>query len=143
MPYDERWLADLLAKGQVRLAGSGVPGDRALHRSDTPAIARPHLSERAFMQAVLRLAKDAGWTFAYHTHNSRRSPVGFPDLILAHRNALHERGWPIWAVELKTDTGEVTPAQQAWLDALAGSRNVVSAVWRPSMWEEIVEQLRG
>lgn len=136
MPYDERWLADLLAKGQVRLAGSGVPGDRALHGSDTPGIARPQLSEAVFQAAVIELAKASGW-MVWHAYSAKKSAAGYPDLTLARA------GCPLICAELKTDTGQLTKAQQAWLAALAGSTGVVSAVWRPSMWEEICRELRG
>jgi VRR-NUC domain len=137
--YDERWLAEVLARGHVRLAGPGVPGERALHGSDTPAIARPHLSEAVFQRAVMELAKACGYSFCYHTYRSTKSMGGFPDLVLAHR----EPGHVCYAVELKTDTGQCTKAQEAWLAALAGSTGVVAATWRPSQWEEIIAQLRG
>jgi len=127
----------------ARAVGSGVAGARGREGGDTPAIARPLLTEKAFQAAVVRLAKEAGYTFAYHTYRSTKSQPGFPDLILAHRDAHRQRGWPIWAVELKTDTGEVTPAQAAWLEALAHSRNVVTDVWRPRDWDTIVARLRG
>jgi len=127
MPYDEAWLADVLARGAVRLVGGVAPP------------APPAMTERAFQSAVVRVAREAGWDFRYHTHNSRRSPSGFPDLILCHRDP----GQVCYAVECKTDTGACTKAQEAWLAALAGSTGVVSAVWRPQDWESIVAQLRG
>lgn len=42
-----------------------------------------------------------------------------------------------------TDTGQVTLAQQAWLNALAGCSGVVAEVWRPSALQDIAERLRG
>jgi len=139
MPFDERWLADVLARGDVRLVGSGGAGDRGRESADAPALARPHVSEKAFMAAVVRLARQEGYTFAYHTYRSTKSVSGFPDLVLCHRDPGHV----CYAVECKTDTGQCTKAQEAWLAALAGSTGVVSAVWRPAMWSEIVERLRG
>jgi hypothetical protein len=104
---------------------------------DPPAVQA--VSEAVLQRAVLRVAKEAGWTFAYHTYRSTHSMGGFPDLILCHREpGLH----PMLAVELKTDTGQVSLAQEAWLKALAGSTGVVAATWRPAMWEEIVTCLR-
>jgi hypothetical protein len=97
------------------------------------------VSEKAFQHAVMRVAREAGYTFAYHTYRSTKSMGGFPDLVLAHR----EPGHPLYVCELKTDTGQLSQAQEAWLKALAGSTGVVSAVWRPAQWQEIVEQLRG
>jgi hypothetical protein len=49
----------------------------------------------------------------------------------------------MYAVELKTDVGQLTQAQEAWLAALAGSTGVVAATWRPSMGEDICRTLRG
>jgi hypothetical protein len=96
------------------------------------------LSEAAFQSAVLRLAKDAGWTFAYHTYRSTKSMGGFPDLILCHR----EPGHVCYAIELKREDGQVTPAQAAWLTALGQCTGVVAEVWKPSMFSEVVERLR-
>jgi hypothetical protein len=104
----------------------------------------PAVSESVFQRAVMRVAREAGWTFLYHTYKSTKSMGGFPDLILCHRDAHLEPGrYPVLAIELKTDEGQLTKAQEAWLAALAGSSGVVSAVWRPSMWSEMVERLRG
>jgi hypothetical protein len=94
------------------------------------------LSEKAFMAAVVRLAREHGY-MVYHTWNSKKSPEGFPDLVCARA------GSPLLAIETKTDAGQVTPAQAAWLEALAGCTGVVSEVWRPSMLSEVVERLRG
>jgi hypothetical protein len=107
---------------------------RYLHK-DQPA----PLSEAAFQQAVIRLAKDAGYSFTYHVFDSRRSVWGFPDLVLVHR----EPGHPLYMVELKTDTGQVTAAQAAWLEALAGCTGVVAEIWRPADLDAIVQRLRG
>ena len=101
-----------------------------IHRPQAPPV-----SEKAFQAAVIRLAKQHGW-MAYHTWSSKRSPEGFPDLVLARA------GSPLYGVELKSNTGQVTLAQQAWLDALAGCTGVVSATWRPKDLEHIVAQLR-
>lgn len=67
-------------------------------------------SEAAFQQQVLNLAGFYGWC-SYHTHDSRRSQAGFPDLVLV-------RGAELIFAELKTDTGRVRPEQQEWIAAL-------------------------
>lgn len=108
--------------------------DRYLRRGQPAPV-----SEQAFMQAVVRIAKAAGYTYAYHTYRSTRSPSGFPDLILCHKDPGHV----CYAIETKTDTGQVTPAQQAWLEALAGCTGVVAEVWRPANLEEICRKLAG
>ena len=101
-------------------------------RRDQPA----PISEQAFMQAVLRLARQHQW-LCYHTFTSKRSPEGFPDLICARS------GSPLLAIECKTDVGQVTPAQQAWLEALQGCSGVVAEVWKPSMLEDVCRKLRA
>lgn len=97
------------------------------------------LTEKALQSAVVRLLRQHGYTFCYHTFDSRRSPSGFPDLIACHR----EPGHVALAFECKTATGQVTLAQQAWLDALAQSTGVVAQVVRPADLEALVALLRG
>jgi len=41
------------------------------------------ISEKEFMAQILQLAKLMNWTCRYHTHDSRESASGFPDLVLA------------------------------------------------------------
>jgi hypothetical protein len=94
------------------------------------------ISEAAFMQAVVKLARQQQY-LVYHTYTSKRSPEGFPDLICARA------GSPLLAIETKTDTGQPTAAQEAWLTALGSCTGVVAEVWRPSMLQEIVERLRS
>lgn len=67
-------------------------------------------SEQAFQLQVLQLAGFYNW-LAYHTHDSRRSQPGFPDLVLV-------RGTELLFVELKTDKGRLRPEQTVWLQAL-------------------------
>jgi hypothetical protein len=96
----------------------------------------PPVSEKVFQDAVVRLAKQHGW-MAYHTWSSKRSPEGFPDLVLA------KAGQPLYVCELKREDGQVTLAQQAWLAALGACTGVVAEIWRPKDLEEICRQLRG
>jgi hypothetical protein len=91
------------------------------------------ISEKAFLAQVRQLAHLLGW-LCYHTHDSRRSQPGFPDLTLV-------RGSRLLFAELKTDTGRVTAAQQQWLDALAAAGQEVY-VWRPCDWAAIEAALR-
>ena len=98
------------------------------------------VSEKAFMAAVIRLARQHQW-LVYHTWSSKRSPEGFPDLVLAHPD--HRRDTPLIVAELKREDGQCTPAQVAWLSALAGCTGVVAEVWRPAQLQDIVERLRA
>jgi hypothetical protein len=85
----------------------------------------PHLTEKAFQAQVLGIADLYGW-LAYHTHDSRRSEKGWPDLALAHPTARR-----FLVRELKTARGKVSPEQEAWLAAL-GAAGVDAGVWRPA-----------
>lgn len=97
----------------------------------------PAITEAVWQATIMRLLKDAGY-MTFHVHDSRRSPSGWPDVA-----AIKPAGGTLYLCELKTETGQVTPAQQAWLEALAGCTGVVAECWRPAMLQEIVETLRG
>lgn len=86
------------------------------------------MSEKQLLESVVALAKALGWRH-FHTHDSRRSPAGFPDLVMV-------RGGRLLFVELKSTRGRYGPGQVEWLDDLAdvaaGSGDVVEALtWRP------------
>lgn len=125
------------------------------------------MSEQQLLDAVVDLAHARHWLVS-HQRTSRRGDGtwrttiqgarGLPDLVLVRREHSaqnpggntymirtggHVQGWNmprILFVELKSDTGKVSPEQQAWLDALSP----YSCVWRPSMWHsgEIERALR-
>lgn len=90
-------------------------------------------SEASLQRAIIDLARATGW-LVYHTHDSRHSAKGFPDLVLL-------RGDRVIFAELKTDVGRLTAEQLRWLDALeeAGCR---TRVWRPADWDQIATELR-
>ena len=90
------------------------------------------LTEKDFLAQVVRLARLLGW-LAYHTHDSRRSAAGFPDLVLVRPGRL------LFA-ELKVRS-TLTTDQEAWLAALAAAGAEVF-VWTPDQWEQIEEVLR-
>ena len=91
------------------------------------------VSEAAFMDTILQASALYGW-FAYHTHDSRRSTAGFPDLVLVKPpHGLF--------LEVKRENGRLSVAQADWLAALWGCNEVQAAVVRPSDWEQIVEWL--
>jgi hypothetical protein len=98
------------------------------------AVLDAQITEKQFQQQVIDLARRYKW-LVYHTHNSKHSAPGFPDLVMA-------RDGELVVVELKTERGKVTAAQQAWLDAFEASPTVYVAVWRPSMFKSIERVLR-
>ena len=71
---------------------------------------------------TIALARPLGWLW-YHTHDSRRSPGGFPDLVLV-------RGPRLIFAELKKQDGRYRPGQKEWLRAVerAGAE---AYTWRP------------
>jgi hypothetical protein len=97
----------------------------------------PGMTEAQLLAAVRHLARLTGW-LAYHTHDSRRSEPGFPDLVLV--SARRQR---VIYAELKTDTGRTTPEQDQWLAALAAAGQE-TALWRPAdLPHDIPAILRG
>lgn len=85
------------------------------------------MSEKVLQAAILGAARRHGW-LAYHTHDSRRSQPGYPDLHLVHPEA----GRSIFR-ELKTQKGATTSDQQVWLRALKLAGHDVG-IWRPIDW---------
>lgn len=70
-------------------------------------------TEAGLQREVEARAAIRGW-MSYHTHDSRRSNPGYPDLHLVHVRASLSL-----FLELKTHTGRIRPEQRTWLDALA------------------------
>jgi len=81
------------------------------------------MTEKDLLEQCRSAAKVLG-LLVYHTHDSRRSEPGFPDLVIAGRRGVLIR-------ELKTERGRVTLAQFTWLDALI-TAGVDADVWRPA-----------
>ena len=91
----------------------------------------PKLTEKQWQGQIVQFAKLKGW-HVYHTWMSIRSQPGFPDLVLVRDRVLF--------VEVKSETGKLTEAQQGWQDALFSAR-AEFYVWRPSDWDEVHETL--
>jgi hypothetical protein len=85
------------------------------------------ITEAQLQTAVLELAALFKWRH-YHTHDSRRSAAGFPDLVLV-------RPPDVLYVELKSDKGRLTPEQTAWLQDLEKAGQEVH-IWRPADWHD-------
>lgn len=90
-------------------------------------------TEKAWQAVVLDLARALGWR-AYHTHDSRRSAAGFPDLVLVRDRVIF--------AELKTATGRLSADQQVWLHELEHAGADVH-IWRPSDYDAVVATLRA
>lgn len=81
--------------------------------------------EDAWLDKVMRTAAELGWQRRYHTHDSRRSTPGFPDLVLVHPG--HHR---VIFAELKSEKGKLTAEQAGWIADLRDCGLEVY-VWRP------------
>ena len=116
-----------------RVPGSGfrVPGSQPATRDQQPETRR---SEKALQAALTEALTRAGWIY-YHTHDSRHSPAGYPDLVAL-------RGARCLVAELKSATGTLTPAQQTWLEAWRRIGGAEVQVWRPDDLERALEVLR-
>lgn len=96
------------------------------------------MTEKQLQDVVTRLAGTLGWR-CYHTHDSRRSQPGFPDLVLIHPRLKIT----LWR-ELKTQKGKTSPAQDGWIrDLTTAGQN--AGIWRPIDYftGRIETELRG
>lgn len=100
---------------------------RGISVADYVSMVARDMTEAQLQAAIIGAAQRLGW-LVYHTHDSRRSAPGFPDLVLVHAG----RGITLFR-ELKRSTGKVTAEQQRWLDALTAAGQD-AAVWRPVDW---------
>jgi VRR-NUC domain len=91
-------------------------------------------TEKQFQASVVEVARLHRWR-VYHTHDSRRSEPGFPDLVMVRRRRI------VFA-ELKAEKGRVTDTQREWIGALRMASACEVYVWRPSDWDEIMRRLR-
>ena len=95
-------------------------------------------TEAQFLAAVIQYAELKGW-MVYHTHDSRRSQPGFPDLTMVRYGML------VFA-ELKSERGRFTREQIIWIDALdqVSEHDTFVSVhcWRPKDWPAI-ERILG
>jgi len=97
------------------------------------------LPEKTMLERLRQLARQAG-LLCYHTWRSKRSAEGFPDLLIVETRTVPPT---LYCLELKTATGAVTPAQEAWLAALAQVPGVEARLVRPQDLAEVEGWLRG
>lgn len=103
------------------------------------------ISERAFQNAVIEIARWGAWQ-VFHARAAQlpsgrwatptQGDIGFPDLVLAKRGP---KGGIIFA-ELKTAIGRTSDAQETWLDVLRHAGAEVY-VWRPRDIQTIRQRL--
>lgn len=113
-------------------------GPASISRATFDAQRAAKLPEQQLQELILAAAARYGW-LGYHTHDSRRSQAGFPDLVLVHEG----RRLTLFR-ELKKQNGRATPEQKEWLAALTAAGQD-AAIWRPLDWfdETIPNLLAG
>lgn len=94
------------------------------------------MTEASLLERIRAACRTTG-VLIYHTHNSRRSERGFPDLVIVLGDRVLYR-------ELKAARGRLTPQQRTWLDRLTAA-GADAGVWRPMDWLDgtIPEALTG
>ena len=95
-------------------------------RSTLATLAANSMRERDLQESVRQMCRALNLPY-YHTHDSRRSPEGWPDVATVVGSTLVLR-------ELKAVKGKCTPAQIRWLDALAQCECVDVGLWTPAEW---------
>ena len=96
--------------------------------------------EDDFQTTVIETAEAFGWEHIYHTHDSRRSREGFPDLVLIRvKGGVGE----LMVLELKgnppSGRGTLSKNQAAWITAFKAVPGVKSA----AVWPEDMKRLEG
>jgi hypothetical protein len=81
--------------------------------AEARALADKAMTEADFQRTVIDALKAYGWRF-FHDSVAWRSDPGYPDLTCV--NTL-QRGRTLW-VELKTERGKLSAAQESWRDDL-------------------------
>ena len=98
------------------------------------------VTEKAFESQVKDLAKLFGWKY-YHPFLSKWSERGYPDITLVKEN--EDGTASLLFLELKSERGKVTEAQQQWINILSKVPNVGAYIFYPHAWDRIVLILRG
>jgi hypothetical protein len=105
---------------------TGARRGRAPYQPDAQALADASVGdpETRLQLQVIELANRLGFR-AYHTHDSRRSEPGFPDLVLVKPPR-------VVFVELKVGRKQLTDSQKAWMFDLEHCSEVDAFVLRGS-----------
>lgn len=105
---------------------------RAITLAEMMDLQMADASEAQFQRWVITRAEELGWA-VYHTHDSRRSQAGWPDLVLCKPPRLL-----FW--ELKRMGGRVEPEQERWIARLKECGESARVVY-PCEWRAVEEEL--
>jgi VRR-NUC domain len=89
------------------------------------------MTEAQWQHTVVDLARTLDWQW-YHTHDSRRSQPGFPDLVLVRDRVIF--------AELKTVGGRLDQWQKRWGNQLVEA-GAEWYCWRPHHYAEVERTL--
>ena len=105
----------------LAMPGTRVNGAEVRAPAPPPAFA----GEADFQAWVIAFARERGW-LTYHTHDSRRSTPGFPDLVMLRTTTDCTR---LVVAELKMPGKKPKAAQRTWLRAFERSGAEVFTWW--------------
>jgi len=129
------WTEDDLRNAVLRMHGPGAAQAMVGPVGSIVHSAPPVITHKAFQAAIVRLAQAHAWK-AHYTANSRKSPAGWFDLILARP------GDPLLIAELKVGNDTLSPDQQDWLRILRAVPGIEVYVWHgPDAWPQIDARL--
>lgn len=80
------------------------------------------IGRRGWQQEITDTFRRAGFTFIYHTHDSRHSPAGFPDTIILEAAR-------IIVIEAKVGDNKASPLQIGWLKEFARTGALTFCLW--------------
>lgn len=86
------------------------------------------LNEKQFQAYVVQAGAYLGWRESYHTHDSRKSDKGFPDLVM-----VNESTGGLLFLELKTKKVRPTVDQVKWVRLLRLTGNHAYVVYPKDM----------
>jgi len=95
-------------------------------------------AEADLQSELMKVLKDLGFEFRYHTHRSDHSEEGFPDIA-----AINRRAGILWVAELKGLKTKTTEAQRRWLEAFGDVRRLIvrPEPVRAADYDAVVDQL--
>lgn len=139
MKNKQVWDMGRMSKPPKPLPKDTVPPSFAMTAAELRAREINAWSEKDFQQRVINLAESLGYSLIYHTHDSRRSQPGFPDLVLVNPNAKR-----VLFRELKSAKGRISPDQKLWGEGLLQA-GFDFDFWYPKDWAsgKIMDQLKG
>ena len=94
----------------------------------------PDTPEATLVGQIRQVALANGFLY-YHTYDSRKSDLGFVDIVCC-------KPWhPLYLWEVKSATGKLSEEQERWLQFLSQATGIVSGLIRPRDFPEVAALL--